>query len=139
MGNINEYMPTFFSSIFANENRWRVLGSSLNIIKLVKMEEKIIEQLNRIERNSLLAAKNVLNMDDAVLITGLSRSYLYSLTSKAEIPHYKQANKVYFDRAELEAWLKENRIATSSEIETAANAYMVSTTGTNGHRKGGRK
>ncbi len=103
------------------------------------MEEKIIEQLNRIERNSLLAAKNVLNMDDAVLITGLSRSYLYSLTSKAEIPHYKQANKVYFDRAELEAWLKENRIATSSEIETAANAYMVSTTGTNGHRKGGRK
>ena len=132
-------MPTFFSSIFANENRWRVPGSSLNIIKLVKMEEKIIEQLNRIERNSLLAAKNVLNMDDAVLITGLSRSYLYSLTSKAEIPHYKQANKVYFDRAELEAWLKENRIATSSEIETAANAYMVSTTGTNGHRKGGRK
>ena len=132
-------MPTFFCSIFASENRWRVPGSSLNIIKLVKMEEKIIEQLNRIERNSLLAAKNVLNMDDAVLITGLSRSYLYSLTSKAEIPHYKQANKVYFDRAELEAWLKENRIATSSEIETAANAYMVSTTGTNGHRKGGRK
>ena len=124
---------------FAIETRWRVPGSSLNIIKLVKMEEKIIEQLNRIERNSLLAAKNVLNMDDAVLITGLSRSYLYSLTSKAEIPHYKQANKVYFDRAELEAWLKENRIATSSEIETAANAYMVSTTGTNGHRKGGRK
>ena len=129
----------FTLSIFASENRWRVPGSSLNIIKLVKMEEKIIEQLNRIERNSLLAAKNVLNMDDAVLITGLSRSYLYSLTSKAEIPHYKQANKVYFDRAELEAWLKENRIATSSEIETAANAYMVSTTGTNGHRKGGRK
>lgn len=129
----------FTLSIFASENRWRVPGSSLNIIKLVKMEEKIIEQLNRIERNSLLAAKNVLNMDDAVLITGLSRSYLYSLTSKAEIPHYKQANKVYFDRTELEAWLKENRIATSSEIETAANAYMVSTTGTNGHRKGGRK
>lgn len=129
----------FTLSIFASENRWRVPGSSLNIIKLVKMEEKIIEQLNRIERNSLLAAKNVLNMDDAVLITGLSRSYLYSLTSKAEIPHYKQANKVYFDRAELEAWLKENRVATNSEIETAANAYMVSTTGTNGHRKGGRK
>ena len=114
-------------------------GSSLNIIKLVKMEKAIIDQLNRIERNSLLAAKNVLNMDDAVLITGVSKSFLYSLTSKALIPHYKQANKVYFDRAELEAWLKENRIATNSEIEQAANSYMVGTTGSNGHRKGGRK
>lgn len=125
--------------IFASENRWRVPGSSLNIIKLVKMEKAIIDQLNRIERNSLLAAKNVLNMDDAVLITGVSKSFLYSLTSKALIPHYKQANKVYFDRAELEAWLKENRIATNSEIEQAANSYMVGTTGSNGHRKGGRK
>lgn len=132
-------MPTFFVSIFASENRWRVPGSSLNIIKLVKMEKAIIDQLNRIERNSLLAAKNVLNMDDAVLITGVSKSFLYSLTSKALIPHYKQANKVYFDRAELEAWLKENRIATNSEIEQAANSYMVGTTGSNGHRKGGRK
>ena len=125
--------------IFASENRRRVPGSSLNIIKLVKMEKAIIDQLNRIERNSLLAAKNVLNMDDAVLITGVSKSFLYSLTSKALIPHYKQANKVYFDRAELEAWLKENRIATNSEIEQAANSYMVGTTGSNGHRKGGRK
>lgn len=132
-------MPTFFVSIFASENRWRVPGSSLNIIKLVKMEKAIIDQLNRIERNSLLAAKNVLNMDDAVLITGVSKSFLYSLTSKALIPHYKQANKVYFDRAELEAWLKENRIATNSEIEQAANSYLVGTTGSNGHRKGGRK
>lgn len=132
-------MPTFFVSIFASENRWRVPGSSLNIIKLVKMEKAIIDQLNRIERNSLLAAKNVLNMDDAVLITGVSKSFLYSLTSKALIPHYKQANKVYFDRAELEAWLKENRIATNSEIEQAANSYMVGTTGSNGHRKGGKK
>ena len=132
-------MPTFFISIFASENRWRVPGSSLNIIKLVKMEKAIIDQLNRIERNSLLAAKNVLNMDDAVLITGVSKSFLYSLTSKALIPHYKQANKVYFDRAELEAWLKENRIATNSEIEQAANSYMVGTTGSNGHRKGGKK
>lgn len=104
------------------------------------MEEKIIEQLNRIERYSLLAAKNVLTIDDVALITGLSKSWIYQLTCANQIPFYKpQGRLIYFDRAEIEAWMKQNRIRTKEEIEAAANAYMVSTTGTNGHRKGGRK
>lgn len=133
-------MPTFFSSIFASENRWRVPGSSLNIIKLVKMEEKIIEQLNRIERYSMIAAKSMLTIDEAAVFTGLSKSWLYKATCNHTLPHYKPNGKIiYFDRAELDAWMKQNRISTAAETDEAANAYMVSTTGTNGHRKGGHK
>ena len=133
-------MPTFFSSIFASENRWRVPGSSLNITKLVKMEEKIIEQLNRIERYSIIAAKSMLTIDEAAIFTGLSKSWLYKATCNHTLPHYKPNGKIiYFDRAELDAWMKQNRISTVAETEQAANAYMVSTTGTNGRRKGGRK
>lgn len=35
------------------------------------------EQLDRIEKYSLLAAKNVLCFDDVALLTGLSKSHLY--------------------------------------------------------------
>lgn len=130
----------FTLSIFASENRWRVPGSSLNIIKLVKMEEKIIEQLNRIERYSMIAAKSMLTIDEAAIFTGLSKSWLYKATCNHTLPHYKPNGKIiYFDRAELDAWMKQNRISTAEEIEEAAKAYMVSTTGTNGHRKGGQK
>ena len=38
------------------------------------MSEEIKQQLDRIERYSLLAAKNVLCFDDVALLTGLSRA-----------------------------------------------------------------
>ena len=94
------------------------------------MEEKILTELEAIKQYSMLAAKNVLNFDDAVVITGLSKSHLYKLTCTHQIPHYKPNGKhVYFDRAELEAWMKQNRVATQLEAEQQAINYVVK----NGH------
>lgn len=90
------------------------------------MEEKILDQLSRIERYSLLAAKNVLCFDDVVLLTGLSKSHLYKLTCSHQIPHYKPNGKqIYFDRTEIEAWMKQNRIATTQETDQKATTYVV--------------
>ena len=104
------------------------------------MEEKIIEQLNRIERNSLLAAKNVLTVEDVALLTGMSKSWIYQLTSSHQIPYHKPNNRlIYFDRKEIEEWMLQNRIGTTKEAEMAANSSIAGTTGSNGRRKGGRK
>lgn len=90
------------------------------------MEEKILDQLSRIERNSLLAAKNVLCFEDVALLTGLSKSHLYKLTCSRQIPHYKPNGKqMYFDRVELENWMKQNKVATTAEIEQVATNYVV--------------
>lgn len=90
------------------------------------MTEDIQEQLNRIERNSLLAAKNVLNLEDVALLTGLSKSHIYKLTYRHEIPFYRPNGKqIYFDRKELEDWMKRNRVATVDEIDQAATNYLV--------------
>lgn len=96
------------------------------------MEERILAELAQIKAYSLLGAKNVLNFDDVVLLTGLSKSHLYKLTCTRQIPHYKPNGKqVYFDRAEVEAWMKQNRVNTKMEVEQKAIAYMV--------KKGGGK
>ena len=90
------------------------------------MKEKILSQLDRIERYSLLAAKNVPCLDDVALLTGFSKSHLYKLTCSHQIPHYKPSGKqVYFDRAEIEDWMKRNRVATDQEINQKASNYMV--------------
>lgn len=90
------------------------------------MIEEIKEQLNRIERCTVLAAKNVLNIEDVAILTGFSKSHIYTLTSKNEIPHYKPNGRtVFFDRSELEAWLKRNRVAPEYEINERATAYNV--------------
>ncbi len=99
------------------------------------MEEQILDQLSRIERYSLLAAKNVLSFEDVAVLTGLSKSHLYKLTCSHQIPHYKPNGKqIYFDRAELESWMKQNRIATKQEIEHVSADYMAT-----GRMKGGMR
>lgn len=100
------------------------------------MEEKILEQLSRIEKYSLLSAKNVLTLDDVAALTGLSKSHLYKLTCTHQIPFYKPNGKqIYFDRGEIESWMKQNRVATNDEIEAQAVTYLV----TGKIQEGGRK
>ena len=99
------------------------------------MEEAILSKLETIEVYSLLAAKNVLNLEDAAILTGLSKSHLYRLTCTHQIPYYRPNGKIiYFDRGELESWMKQNRIATKQEAEQEAIAYVVT-----GNQKGGAR
>lgn len=92
------------------------------------MEEKI----NQILTYSLLAAKNVLTLEDVALLTGLSKSYLYKLTCTKQIPYYRPNGKqIYFDRKEVEAWMKQNRVNTYREAEQEAAVYAAR------HKKGG--
>lgn len=93
------------------------------------MEENVnllMARLSSIEKLSLLAAKKVLLLDDVALLTGLSRSHLYKLTCKHEIPFYKPNGKqMYFDRGEVEAWMKQGRVATKNEIEERGVTYCT--------------
>ena len=87
---------------------------------------KIIdERLANIE-SLLLSSKVVLTFDEAATYTGLSKSYLYKLTSTGGVPCYKPNGKVlYFNKTELDSWMMQNRKATSLELETKANTYLA--------------
>ena len=50
----------------------------------------------------------------------------YKMTHSRKIPFYKPNGKqIYFDRSEIENWMKQNRVATTDEIETEAVNYIV--------------
>lgn len=90
------------------------------------MEEIILKQLADIKLYSLLAAKKVLDVNDMVLLTGLSKGYIYKLTCKNEIPYYKPNGKlIYFDRQEIEDWMRQNRVASVVETEHIASKYFM--------------
>ncbi len=68
-----------------------------------------------------MEAKNVLTLDEACEFTGISKSYMYRLTSTRQIPHAKPLGKmIYFERSVLEKWLLQNRVLTVSESEEKA-------------------
>lgn len=83
--------------------------------------------------------KNILTFSEAAEYTGMSKSYLYKLTSTGKIAHYKPSGKlIYFNREELEAWIFSNRITPMSEIDQQATDYTVAGKAPRMGRKGGK-
>jgi len=88
--------------------------------------EEIKQVADLITANILNCTKEVLTSDEAARYLGISKSYLYKLTMKQLIPHYKPLGKMcYFNRQELEQWLQSNRVSTEEEIEQKAQAYCL--------------
>ena len=80
-----------------------------------------------ITANTIFCTKEVLTSDEAAKYMGVSKSYLYKLTMRREIPHFKSptGKMCYFNRLELEQWLQSNRVSTSTEINQRAQAYCM--------------
>lgn len=89
-------------------------------------DEEILQRLQAIERYSLLAAKNVFTIDDAALYIGVTKSTIYKLTCEKRIPFYRPNGKlIYFDKKEIEDWMRQNRVGTDHEIEQIAMRYEM--------------
>lgn len=89
-------------------------------------KEELKQITDSVIENMTFCTKEVLTSDEAAKYLGVSKSYLYKLTMRQQIPHYKPMGKMcYFNRAELETWLQSNRIATTTEINERANAYSM--------------
>ena len=87
--------------------------------------QSVIDRLD-ILTSAVLSNKQTLNINEAAAFTGLANSYIYKLTSTQEIPHYKPRGKMlYFDRLELESWLKQGKVSSHAEIERKATAHTV--------------
>lgn len=94
------------------------------------MNEEMKALADVITANIINTQKEVLTSDEAARYMGISKSYLYKLTMKREIPCYKPLGKVvYFNRKELETWLQSNRVSTDEELNQKAQSYCM--------RKGG--
>lgn len=90
---------------------------------LLKMES----QNNRIKvlEHILFDAKDVLTLEEAALFMGISKSSLYKMTHKHELPFYRPNGKlIYFEKSELVKWMRQNRSMTEEEIKDAAIQQM---------------
>jgi excisionase family DNA binding protein len=79
---------------------------------------EILDRLTRIERSleGFIAEvrqsnRDTLDLPAASNYLDVSKSHLYQLTCKNQIPHYKPGGKkVYFDKADLDSYIRRNRI-----------------------------
>ena len=104
------------------------------------MTEELKQIAELITANTIFCTKEVLTSDEVARYMGISKSYLYKLTMRGEIPHFKPMGKMcYFSRKELEQWLQSNRVAMVSELSQQAQSYCMKNTskmdGGNHHEK----
>jgi excisionase family DNA binding protein len=92
---------------------------------------------NRVSKleQSLFIVKSILSFEEASEFLNLSKSYLYKLTSSGQIPHYKpQGKMLYFEKSELENWLRQNPIKTNHQIQQEAESHLMSVNRNKGFR-----
>lgn len=86
---------------------------------------KLEERLDRIEK-LLLSSKKVLTFDEACDYTGISRSYMYKLTSGGIITHSKPNGKmIFFSKEKLDNFLLQNSKKSDTQIESEALSYTL--------------
>jgi len=67
-----------------------------------------------------------LGIDEAAEYTGLSRRYLYKLVYLGKVPHYKPTGgRLYFKRADLDAFVFRGRRAADFELREQAEKIMA--------------
>jgi excisionase family DNA binding protein len=87
--------------------------------------QTVIDRLD-ILTSAVLCNKQTLSIEEAAAFTGLTVSYLYKLTSTQDIPHYKPRGKMlYFDRSELESWLKQGKVKALDAVDKAAAKHVA--------------
>ena len=82
-------------------------------------------RLSKIE-NMLIGTKEILSFNEVATYTGLSKSYLYKLTSAGAISYYKPNGKMlYFLKTDVDLFLLQNRVASSQELDTKASTFVT--------------
>ena len=110
--------------IWANKGEPCTSTQTAQTSKIRIMAEEMKQVADLITANTIFCTKEVLTSDEAAKYMGVSKSYLYKLTMRQQIPHFKPMGKMcYFNRLELEKWLQSNRVATATEISDRATAY----------------
>jgi len=92
----------------------------------------LLEKMTRIEnllfngKDGDLVTKEMLTTDEAAGFMGISKSSLYKMTARKDLPTYKPGGKkVYLKRSEIIAWLASQRNCSHAEIEQQALDYIT--------------
>jgi excisionase family DNA binding protein len=88
--------------------------------------ESVEHALKAQKQEPALPARRSMTVDEVSAYTGLSKQGVYIKTSKNEIPHSKRGKRLFFDRVEIDAWLLEDRRATTTEAEKQADDFLAS-------------
>lgn len=94
------------------------------------MSNRILQNLIDIKL-LMLSQKEVLNIDELAVFTGMSKSLIYKLTADKMIPHHKPhegAKFIYFRKREVVKWMTSYQVKTIEEMKSDAPKLLLRNT-----------
>jgi excisionase family DNA binding protein len=89
------------------------MESIQNNVLIVEQIQSIRQELAKL----IKPIKEFLTVEEIADYLGLSKSAVYKITSKKEIPYYNPGGKkIYFKKTEVDAWIESGRVTPDSEI-----------------------
>ena len=90
-------------------------------IAALREDVRVLTELTRqvlSEREQSAYLPEILCSEDAARMLGLSKLTIYDMTSKKSLPHIKKGGKLYFERAELLAWVRSGEHCSATSDAT---------------------
>lgn len=130
------YEKKSFSTIYKKEKKYfcgENESTHLLTIKFLKKMENLEQIIKKLVHENVQTEvqrildenKEMLSLEQAAQMLGLSRSYLYKQTAAGTIPHFKPMGKViYFERSVLLDWIRSFPVPTKDNVSATANNYV---------------
>jgi len=101
------------------------LSTHPNDFRITEQQYKELQQRLETVENILFLGKEVLNLEEAAIFLGITKSSLYKMTDEQTIPFYRpRGDLVYFEKKDLLAWLRKNKIMSKEEVDLVANIIL---------------
>ena len=80
-------------------------------------DSRIIAAIEEVKAYALLAAKEMLTVEDAALLTGFKPSYIRKMAQEGRLPYYKPFGKqIFFKKSEITQLLQDKRVPSVAEL-----------------------
>ncbi len=87
--------------------------------------QKQIEELKRLLEDNKVQNKEFLTLEESANYLSISKSHLYKLTSRNEIPFYQPTGKkIYFKRTEINEWIFNSKVKSVADLENEVERYL---------------
>lgn len=87
-------------------------------------ENKVLTTQTTATEMMAICQKPILTAKEMAIYMGIKLSTLYKMTHNNVLPYSKPNGKmIFFDRVEVENWMRSNRYATEQELSQQAAAY----------------
>ena len=94
----------------------------------MELVQKELQQIKQFIKEQSILRKEILTLEEITWYLGLSKSSVYKLTSKREIPFYSPGGKkLYFKKSEIDNWVYESKITPISEVGNEVENYLSRT------------